>query len=106
MLDAGGHYAMVLTDPGRAKWKSNIRSQISDQEIAAAMNGLAAQYGSWSVDESSKTLTRNVEGAVNPALAGKAQKVPISLSGDELHTMLSGNPTTGGKTETVYRRAK
>src|SRR5712672_3196035 len=31
MINAGGHYAMVLTDPGRAKWKSNLRTQLSTE---------------------------------------------------------------------------
>jgi hypothetical protein len=28
MLDAGGHYALVLNDPGRAKWKSDPDSAV------------------------------------------------------------------------------
>jgi hypothetical protein len=106
MIDAGGHYAMVLTDPGRAKWKSNVRTQLSTEEFAAAAKGLVAQYGGWSVDEASKELTRKVEGALSPNLAGTEQKPTIALSGDELRVTDANSGITGGRTEAVFRRAK
>jgi hypothetical protein len=106
MLDAGGHYAMVLTDPGRAKWKSDLRTQLTTDEFAAAAKGLVAQYGSWSVDEAGKVLTRKVEGALSPNLAGNEQKPTISLSGDELTVTDANSGVTGGRTDTVFRRAK
>ena len=106
MIDAGGHYAMVLADPGRPKWKSNLRPQLTTEEFAAAAKGLVAQFGSWSVDESSKVLTRKVEGALSPNLAGNEQKVTVGISGDELTTTDPNSGVTGGRTETVYRRTK
>ena len=107
MLDAGGHYAMVLTDPGRPKWKSEVRTALSTEEYAAAAKGLVAQFGTWSVDEGSKVLTRKVEGALSPNLGGNEVKVAVGLSGDELTvTAESGVSFTGSRTETIFRRAK
>jgi hypothetical protein len=106
MIDASGHYAMVLTDPGRAKWKSDLRTQLSTEEFAAAAKGLVAQYGAWSVDEASKVLTRKVEGALSPNLAGNEQKPTIALSGDELTVTDPNSGVTGGRTDTVFRRVK
>jgi hypothetical protein len=106
MIDAGGHYAMVLADPGRPKWKSNLRPELTTEEFAAAAKGLVAQFGSWSVDEGSKVLTRKVEGALSPNLAGNEQKVTVGISGDELTTTDPNSGVTGGRTETVYRRTK
>jgi hypothetical protein len=106
MIDAGGRYAMVLTDPGRPKWKSNLRTELTNEEFAAAAKGLVAQYGAWSVDEGSKVLTRKVEGALSPNLAGTEQKVTVGLSGDELTVIDANSGVTGGRTETIYRRAK
>jgi hypothetical protein len=106
MIDAGGHYAMVLTDPGRAKWKSNLRTQLTTEELAAAAKGLVAQFGGWSVDEAGKVLTRKVEGALSPNLAGTEQKPTIALSGDELRVTEANSGVTGGRTEAVFRRAK
>ena len=106
MLDAGGHYAMVLADPGRPKWKSDLRTALSTEELAAAAKGLVAQFGTWSVDEDSKVWTRKVEGALSPNLGGNEQKVTIGVSGDELTVTAANSGVTGGRTETIFRRAK
>jgi len=97
---------MVPTDPGPTNWKSNVRTQLSTEEFAAAAKGLVAQYGGWSVDETSKILTRKVEGALSPNLAGTAQKPAIALFGDELTVTDADSGVTGGKTEAVFRRVK
>jgi len=106
MLDAGGRYAMVLTDMTRAKWKSSNRTQTTVEEYAAAAKGLVAQFGGWSVDETGKTLIRKVEGALNPGLPGIEQKWTIAVSGDEMKLMDSASLVTGGQTEQAYRRTK
>jgi hypothetical protein len=106
MFDAGGHYAMVLNDPGRAKWKSNVRTQLSSDEIAAAAKGLVAQFGTWSVDEAGAVLTRKVEGALSPNIPGTEQKPTIKLSGDELTMTDAASGVTGTRTDTVFRRVK
>jgi hypothetical protein len=97
---------MVLTDSGRAKWKSNLRTETTTEELGIAAKGVIAQFGTWSVDEGSKTLTRKVEGALNPGLGGVEQKPTIALSGDELKVTDANSGVTGGKAETVFRRAK
>ena len=106
MMDAGGHYAMVLADPGRAKWPSNLRTDVPTEQLASAAKGLVAQFGDWSVDEATKTMTRKVAGALSPSLAGIEQKVTIALSGDELKVLTATSGVTGTRTETVFRRAK
>jgi Lipocalin-like domain len=106
MLDANGHYAMVLTDPGRPKWKSDLRTQTTPEEFTTAAKGLIAQYGGWSVDEATKTWTRKVEGALTPNLAGVEQKMTVAVSADELKVTTSSSGVTGGKTEQVFRRVK
>jgi hypothetical protein len=106
IMDANGHYAMVLTDPGRAKWKFELRPQLTTEDLGTAARGLVAQFGTWSIDQSSKMLTRKVEGALSPNLAGVEQKMSVALSGNELTTATDLSGVTGGKAETVFRRAK
>jgi hypothetical protein len=106
MIDSGGHYAMVLTDPGRPKWKSTVRTQLTTEDIGMAARGLVAQFGTWSVDDGTKTLTRKIEGALSPNLLGVEQKVTLALSGDELTTTTELSGVTGGKAETIFRRVK
>jgi len=106
MMDADGHYAMVLADPGRAKWPSDLRTEVPTEQLASAAKGLVAQFGDWSVDEPSKTMTRKVAGALSPNLAGIEQKMTIALSGDELKVLTATSGVTGTRTEQVFRRAK
>jgi hypothetical protein len=106
MLDAGGRYTYILVDMSRAKWKGTDRTQTTVEEYAAAAKGLVAQFGTWSVDEASKTFIRKVEGALNPGLPGVEQKLTLGLSADELTLADSTSQVTGGKTEQRYRRAK
>lgn len=106
MIDASGRYAMVLADPGRTKWPSNLRTELSAEQLAAAAKGLVAQFGNWSIDEASKTMTRKVVGALNPSLAGAEQKVTIAISGDDLKVMSAASGVTGTRTEQGFKRAK
>jgi hypothetical protein len=106
MLDPGGHYTYIVVDMTRKKWNSNNRTQTSVEEYAAAAKGLVAQFGSWSVDEASKTLTRKVEGALNPGLPNVEQKWSVVTSGDEIRLTDVSSQVTGGRTEQVYRRSK
>ncbi len=64
LLDAGGHYAVIVVSVGGAK---NI-----------------AYYGTYTVDEASKTLTAHVAGSTRPKADGRDQKHTMSLSGDQL----------------------
>jgi len=107
MLDGTGHYATVLVNPERPKkWSGNSRDQVNTEDLASAARGLVAQFGTWSVDETGKTLTRKIVGALNPLNAGREQKIQVSLSGDQLTLADPSSGVAGGRTETMYRRAK
>ena len=106
MLDAGGHYMYMVVDMTRNKWNSKNRTQTTSEEYAAAAKGLVAQFGTWSVDESTKTLTRKVEGALNPGLPGVEEKKLVVVSADELKLSDPSSKFTDGKTEQVYRHSK
>ena len=73
-------------------------------EWGEAAREFAANFGTWSVSEADKTLTRKYEIALIPNNDSLETKVSISLAGDELK--LVGTSPTGVKTESVYRRAK
>jgi hypothetical protein len=95
MMDAGGHFAFILDKSNRPKLASG-RTQSTPQELAAALVGFAAQFGTWSVDEASKTVTYHRDGALNPNNEGTDLNVSTSISGDELN----------GANGLVWRRAK
>ena len=106
ILDAGGHYALVTGRPGRPKFRAtnNFRSEATATEWAAAAREFGANFGSWSVNEADKTLIRKFEIALIPNNDGMETKASVSLAGDELK--LTVIMTAGGRTDSVYRRAK
>jgi hypothetical protein len=75
ILAGNGHYSATITAGGR----KDIQSP-----------GVAANFGTWSVDEASKTLTFHRDGALNPANEGRDNKANISLNGEELHGTADG----------------
>jgi Lipocalin-like domain len=106
-LDASGRFALVIGRPGRPKFKSASRHSLdaTPEELKATVTGFTASYGTWSVNESDKTLSRRSDANIIPNGEGLEQKYSVSLAGDELKT-ISVNSVTGDKAETVYRRAK
>jgi hypothetical protein len=62
MLDAGGRYATVLMRGDRPKYRSP--GAPTTEEIAATVRDyFAGNFGTWSVSEADKTLTRHYDGA-------------------------------------------
>jgi len=104
MFDAGGRYAAVGGPSNRPKFKS-VSQPTTEELVGAVENYYAANYGTWSVNEADKTLTRRYESALRPNNEGTDLKDTVSLAGDELK--ISGVvPASGTKIESVYRRAK
>ena len=66
--------------------------------------GVAANFGTWSVNEADKTLTRHFVGALNPANEGTDLKVNISLNGEEMR--VTGVNLQGDHLDSTYRRFK
>jgi hypothetical protein len=66
--------------------------------------GVAAVFGTWSVNEADKTLTVHFVGSLNPANEGTDLKLNISLNGEELK--YTGVTTGGGHLDSTYRRFK
>jgi Lipocalin-like domain len=103
-FDAGGRYAEVEGQPDRPKFKS--ASQPTAEELLAATLGhFGANFGTYSVNEADKTITRRFDGALRPNNEGTDYKSSVSLAGDELK--LTGMiQSTGIRFDSVYRRAK
>jgi hypothetical protein len=106
ILDASGRYASVQGRPDRAKFKAteNVRAKATAEEFAAAAREFGANFGSWSVNEADKTLIRKFEIALIPNNDRNETKAAVSLAGDELKLTLT--TAAGGRTDTVYRRAR
>ena len=105
ILDASGQYAQIIVRPDRPKFKVNNRLEGTPEENKVAVHGTTATFGTWSVDEASKTYTVHYEGGMFPNQAGTDSKRTVSVTGDELKV---SNPATasGLKSDTVWKRAK
>ena len=66
--------------------------------------GVASNFGTWSVNEADKTLTRHFVGAREPANEGRDSKVNISLNEGEMR--LTGPGFQGDHLDSTYRRFK
>jgi hypothetical protein len=105
VLSPEGRYVQILINSDRAKFKANSRIQGTPEENTAAVHGTTASFGTWSVDEASKTFTVRNEGGMFPNQAGTDSKRTVALVGDELKVS-NPNPGSGGKAESVYKRVK
>jgi hypothetical protein len=105
ILDASGRYADVGGRPDRPKFKTPGPATTTTEELAAAAQEFGASFGTWSVSEADKTLTRHVEGALRPNNEGMDFKSSVSLAGDELK-LINVSPVTGNRFDDVYRRAR
>jgi len=104
MYDANGHFAFMLVRSDLPKFTD--RSKTTPEQGKAVVEGSIAYYGTYTVDEPSKTLTLHVEGSTLSALNGTNQKRIIkSITADEMNTL---NPVTsdGSAADTIYKRAK
>ena len=82
IFDASGHYALIYAARGRPKTSAGRASPA--EELKAVVAGVAANFGTWSVNEADKTFTGQRDGALFPNAEGVDLKAPVSISGDEL----------------------
>jgi hypothetical protein len=85
MLGGSGRYVLVAKNPDRPK---------SDKPSG---DGFAAQFGTWSIDEGTKTYSRRAIGALGQSIEGTEAKATYIVNGDEMR-LTSANGTIG-----VYR---
>lgn len=105
ILDASGNYTQILVNPDMPKFKSNDRIQGTPQEHAATIRGSIANYGTWTVDEASKTLTYHIVGSTFPNQVGTDMKTVVSLAGEEWTSTIP-RTTSGRQSVMVWKRAK
>jgi hypothetical protein len=108
MFDASGRYSHIIAASGRPKITTFSRSNIPAEQYKAVAQGFLANFGTWSVNEGDKTLTRRYQASMLPNYEGTDNKMSVNIVGDEL-TLVSPNPNADldyGRVVTVYRRAK
>jgi hypothetical protein len=101
-FDASGRYTFVAVARGRPKLTAGRNSPA--EEIKAAIRGFLASFGTWSVNEEDKIITRHREGVLTPNIEGTDTKDVATIVGDELRLVdADPNPQPGVE---IWRRAK
>lgn len=106
MFDAGGRYSFLISRASIPKFAAGNVNQGTPEENKAVIQGMIAYFGTWSVDEASKTLITSIEAGSYPNLnGGSLKRIITSLTADELKYT---NPATsaGTSSDVVWRRAK
>jgi hypothetical protein len=101
-----GHFAFVLMRPDLPKLASNDRLKLTPEEAMAIALGTIAYFGTYTVDEASRTVSLKIDGTTLVNQLGLDQKrVITSISADEMRYR---NPTVvgGGEIEFAWKRAR
>jgi Lipocalin-like domain len=104
-FDANGRFFVMFARPDLPKIASTDRTKVTPQEAQAINVGSIAYFGTYTVDEPSKTVSLKIESSTYPNQLGtEAKRVITSITPDELKYT---NPTpVGGPIATAFKRAK
>jgi hypothetical protein len=104
---ADGHFHFITTRTDAPKYASSDPARPSPEEAMAIASGSIAYTGTYTLDESAKTIHPNVETSTFPNLVGapNQRRIITSITADE---MKFTNPRTpaGVTLEFVWKRAK
>jgi hypothetical protein len=106
IFEANGRYSLLTSRSDIPKFAIDNVNQGTAEEYKAVVTGMIANIGTWTVDETTKTITTNIEAGSFPNLNGNTQKRVISsLTADELK-YTNGASAVGTVDEAVWRRAR
>jgi hypothetical protein len=103
ILSASGYYTIIHLKGDRPKVANQADTWPAEEWKALAI-GNQVNFGTWSVDEATKTMTWHINGAFNPNNEGNDFKGTLSLSGDDLGLIAVGEPPRPIPTPQVWRR--
>lgn len=103
VLAGNGQYVQIIVRPDVPKFKINNRLEGTAEENKAAVQGTTATFGTWSVDEASKTLIVRNDGGMFPNQVGNESKRSVTLAGDQLRVS-NPAPASGGRSDSVWKR--
>jgi hypothetical protein len=106
VFEPDGHFMFMIFRSDIPKFSGKTSSDGTPEQNKAAISGMIASFGTWSVDEATKTIITNIEASSYPNLNGGTQKRIVSaISATELKYT---NPETSAASvsEVVWKRAK
>lgn len=103
MFDSAGHFSWQIIRSDLPKIASNNRQEGTADEFIAGSQEVLSYFGTYSLDDSGKTLTMHIESSSFPNFNGANQKRSIALTGDEL-TVTNPSGASGGTTSVTWKR--
>ena len=100
-----GQFSYQIIRSDIPKLASNNRQEGTADEFKAMAQGVISYFGTYSLDDSGKTLTQHVVSSSFPNFNDTKRIWAITLTGDEL-TLASQVAASGGTNELKWKRVK
>ena len=104
-FDGGGQFIITVMRSDRAKYAINNPTQGTADENKATAQGTMTYFGTYSVNEPSRTIAIHIDASSFPNWSGTDQVRNFAIAGDRL-TLTARALPTGGYADVVWRRAK
>ena len=107
IFTSDGHFALVQMRADLPRIASNSRDRGTPEENKAIVQGSIAYFGTYSLNETEKVVTLQMEGSTFANLmgAGEQKRIVTSLTADEL-TFTNPRTPSGATLEVVWKRSK
>ncbi len=105
MSDSAGHFSWQIIRSDIPKLASNNRLEGTVDEFKAVAQGINSYFGTYSLDDSGKTLNQHIERSSFPNYNGTNRIWAVALTGDEL-TIANQAAASGGANELKWKRVK
>jgi lipocalin-like protein len=103
-LDPEGYFSIIIMRADLPKLASGNRLVQTPEESKTIATGLLYYYGRYSIENSSKTLTINIEGSSFPNWNGVTQQRLLEVEGDRLTMKNQTTAVGGGSSELVWHK--
>jgi hypothetical protein len=101
-----GHFVQIQVADGIPKFASNSRVTGTAEENKAVVLGSISLFGTYTIDETARTIIYKVESSTFPNWVGQEQVRPVdSITSDELKHSNAGGSIAGAKTVNIWKRA-
>lgn len=104
--EVNGRLSVIITRSDLPPFASKNRELGTPEENKAIVQGSIAYFGSYSVNETDKTITFHIESCSFPNWNGIDRKVSFNISGDELRIASPTSSTGTGSNQQVWKRVK
>jgi hypothetical protein len=103
-FDAEGRFITIQMRPDLPKVSSNDTESPSEAEAHALAVGSLAYFGTYTVNESDRTVSMLVEASTSVNLVGRANERIVTLISDKELRFRNPGSVAGGQVELVWKR--